>query len=198
MVMSDDAYRAIEILRFLREASASDPWTASELALVIQAQDENINSRLWGRFRLDKGEENHQQLHRTAKEILAEMSASGRPIPSLAGTRNTLAILKRRHWVQAARGKGYLLSKAGRSVSLLDILHACGDHAAVTRCTHETQPLPCPFMQTCTSYKFYKALGAGLAEAYSQVTIEDIASGTCRIEVVARHESEAPVEDEYA
>ena len=76
-----------------------------------------------------------------------------------------------------------MISEIGRSVSLLDVLHACGDDAAITKCTCETEPMPCAFMRTCKAHKFYTALAEGLAEAYSRITIEDIANGVCGVEI---------------
>jgi len=192
MVMSEDSYRAIEILRFLRNASPSKPWTANELAIVIHHHDETLAARLSACDRHRKPDLGQGALRDTVAEILQGMSARGETIPSLAGVRHTLRILKRHHWVQASRGRGYWLTKPGQSVSLLEVLHACGDNAAITRCSYEQDPFPCPYRAHCTAEKFYKELAAGLAKAYSRITIEDIDRGTCRVFISSLQEPQEP------
>ena len=134
MPMSEETCRAIDILRSLRRASIFDPWTASELAVVVQYGDEAITERLAKHFRLDKSEEDHGKIHDTVRQIVSEIAERKGSVPALAGVRHTLGVLRRNHWVRSARGKGYWLTKSGEAVSLLDVMNACGYNAAITRC----------------------------------------------------------------
>ncbi len=189
MPMSEETCRAIDILRSLRRASIFDPWTASELAVVVQYGDEAITERLAKHFRLDKSEEDHGKIHDTVRQIVSEIAESKGSVPALAGVRHTLGVLRRNHWVRSARGKGYWLTKSGEAVSLLDVMNACGYNAAITRCCHEGETDACFYASTCAAQRFYKQLAAELASAYSRITVADIDSGVSRVEIRVHRES---------
>ena len=182
MPMSEETCRAIDILRGLRRSSPSDPWTAAELSVAIQYTDDDIVGRLAGQFRLDKREEDAAAVHQTVRQIVEEWEGNAKPIPALAGVRQTLRILKRNLWVRSARGRGYWLTKLGESVTLLEVLNACGYNGAITRCSHRGKDEACPYAETCAAHRFYEDLTDALADAYGKITIEDIDMGACRIE----------------
>lgn len=183
MQLRDDTYRAVELLRFLRGSTAAEPWTAKQLAVILTVDDHEIAKVLAPLYHLDREREDLGAIRRAVVGILGSREQSGQGVACQTAVDNVLDVLKRNHWVDARRGRGYWLTDVGASVTLLEVLNAFGDEPGVSRCSRAIDRFACPYMNSCRGQQFHRRLSEVLAQILGKISIADIASGTWAFDV---------------